>query len=66
MFSKSLSIFREFIPSSVILYLIFAIFWGKIIFDTLPDLLGFFGIFLILISGILVTIQANRLKNEVV
>ena len=48
------------------LYLIFAIFWGKIIFDTLPDLLGFFGIFLILISGILVTIQANRLKNEVV
>ena len=48
------------------LYLIFAIFWGKIIFDTLPDLLGFFGIFLILICGILVTIQANRLKNKVI
>ena len=48
------------------LYLIFAIFWGKIIFNTLPDKLGLFGIFLILISGIIVAIQANRLKQEVI
>ena len=32
------------------LYLIFALFWGKVIFNTLPDLLGLFGIFLILLS----------------
>ena len=48
------------------LYLIFAIFWGKIIFNSLPDTLGLFGIFLILISGIIVAIQANRLKKEVI
>ena len=45
------------------LYLIFALFWGKVIFNTLPDLLGLFGIFLILLSGVAVAIQANRLKN---
>ena len=48
------------------LYLIFAIFWGKIIFNTLPDTLALFGMFLILISGIIVAIQANRLKKEVI
>ena len=45
------------------LYLIFALFWGKVIFNTLPDLLGLFGIFLILLSGVAVAIQANGLKN---
>ncbi len=46
------------------LYLIFALFWGKVIFNTLPDSLGLFGIFLILISGVVVAIQANKLKKE--
>lgn len=48
------------------LYLIFAIFWGKIIFNTLPDTLGLFGIFLILISGVIVAIQASRIKQETI
>ncbi len=48
------------------LYLIFALFWGKIMFDTLPDLMGLLGIFLILSSGVVVAFQANRTGNNIV
>ena len=46
------------------LYLIFALFWGKVMFNTLPDLVGLLGIFFILLSGITVAIQANKARKK--
>jgi len=46
------------------LYLIFAVFWGKVMFNTLPDLMGFLGIFFILLSGVTVAIQANKARTN--
>tara|TARA_Y100000991_G_C21668466_1_gene219877 strand:- start:163 stop:519 length:357 start_codon:yes stop_codon:yes gene_type:complete len=45
------------------LYLVFAIFWGKIMFDTLPDFLGFLGITFILLSGVTVTLGVSTKKG---
>ena len=41
------------------LYLVFAIFWGKIMFNTLPDFFGFLGISFILLSGVTVTLSIS-------
>ena len=46
------------------LYLIFALFWGKVMFNTLPDLMGLLGIVFILLSGITVAIQANKARKN--
>ena len=42
------------------LYLAFALFWGKVMFKTFPDVSALFGMLLILFSGIVVTLQAIR------
>ena len=47
------------------LYLIFALFWGKVMFNTLPDLMGLLGIFFILLSGVTVAIQATKAGKNV-
>ena len=44
------------------LYLVFALFWGKVLFDTIPDHFGLFGILLIIFSSVTVAVQASKLN----
>ncbi len=46
------------------LYLIFALVWGKILFDQLPNIFACFGILLIISSGVLVALQTVLLSNS--
>ena len=45
-------------------YLVFACFWGKIIFDNFPTFENFIGLFLISFSGIIIAVREriNRFK----
>ena len=45
-------------------YLLFACIWGKIIFDTWPNLMNLIGILLITFGGILIAYR-ERVKNVV-
>ncbi len=45
-------------------FLIFAGFWGWVIWSQVPDMIGFFGIVLIIGAGMAITIRSLPLKSE--
>ena len=45
------------------MYLVFALFWGKLIFNDFPDSISMVGIFFILLSGLTVALQALGAKK---
>lgn len=46
------------------MYLVFALFWGKVIFNNFPDYLSLLGIIFILLSGATVALQSLKLVKN--